>query len=164
MAAVIVIPDGPAVQVLPGENTAQATASAALAQAWAEGTEPGGSGTDSAKGWAEAAADAAALVKYEREIAVIETNGIIPAIVRIATSIPATESYGRLYVEREAGTGTATATITRNSAPLYGPFTISGTVIDVNPAISAVAGSNLDLVIETVTGTINAFYLKLERA
>lgn len=42
---------------------AEGLAKIALAQAWAEGTEPGGSGTDSAKGWATAAAAQIPLVE-----------------------------------------------------------------------------------------------------
>lgn len=107
---------------------------------------------------------AAAAIKYEREIDVIETTGIIPAIIDLATAIPSAESYGRLYAVRKAGTGTASVSIAKNGAPLYGPFTISGTAIDLNPAVSAAAGDNVQVVIESVTGSITAFYLKLERA
>lgn len=45
-----------------GENTLQAAASALVAEAWAEGTLPGGAGTKSAKEWAgDAAASAASI-------------------------------------------------------------------------------------------------------
>lgn len=126
---------------------------------------------DKAEGFAQAAADqiplveaAAAAVKYEREIDVIETGGIIPAIIDLATSIPSAESYGRLYAVRKAGTGTASVSLAKNGAPFYGPITISGTEVDLDPAIAAAAGDDVQVVIESVTGTVAAFYLKLERA
>lgn len=52
MALFIVERVGAGFTVRPGENTLQAAASALKAQAWAEGTLPGGAGSKSAKGWA----------------------------------------------------------------------------------------------------------------
>ena len=57
MALFIVERVGAGFTVRPGENTLQAAASALRAEAWAEGTLPGGAGTKSAK---EHAQDAAA--------------------------------------------------------------------------------------------------------
>jgi hypothetical protein len=56
----VTVQGGAAVNAQVGENTLAAANSATLAQSWAEGTLPGGSGTKSALEWADDAAQSAA--------------------------------------------------------------------------------------------------------
>lgn len=162
MAAVIVIPDGPAVQVLPGENTAQATASAALAQAWAEGTEPGGPGTDSAKGWAEASAASVGAVKQRVTLTLQPDSGLSAGAWYGEFFVPVSSTFTLLRHWVYLGSGTCGLLVHVNDVNVAGPFAVSATPSSNAVTISATAGQRISFQVANITGTPAAIAVALE--
>lgn len=157
----------PAIQAAPQAATDAAEARD-QAQAWAEGHEPGGTGTKSSKVYAEDAADSAAtasaatLVGYG--VSIYNATGIEPGGYYADRRAANDSVQDRLYVEIIAGDPGSTAEINVEVAgdTVYGPITVTaGTPLDLGGLSMAVpAGAGIGFLLIQTAGTVTELFAK----
>lgn len=154
------------IQAAPGAAVA-ASDSADLAAAWAEGHEPGGAGTKSAKEWAgEAGADAvtaAATTLREFGIRIYNASGVpagaYDADLRVAHHTLQTQFYAEIV--GGASGGEVDLNVEVNGVTVYGPVTVAyGTPVANAVSIDVPANAQVKFMVIEVRGTVTELSVK----
>jgi hypothetical protein len=96
-------------------------------------------------------------------IYVAKSAGIDDGIYYAEFSSPYALIASRFVGKVVSGTGIISATVQVNDAPVYGPVTLSTTEFeDLSPGVTIAIGDDVNVLIESITGTVTGFYAKVE--
>ena len=154
------------IKAAPGAAVA-ASDSADLSAAWAEGHEPGGAGTKSAKEWAEEAeADAvtaAATTLREFGIRIYNASGVPAGTYDADLHVAHHTVQSTFYAEIVGGAagGEVDLNVEVNGATVYGPVTVAyGTPVANAVSIDVPANAQVKFMVIEIRGTVTELAVK----